>query len=198
MSTNKHEGCIRGFYQHSKSWYNKNKDGFIEEINFGMMHPDGGTTGEMLVSWHNIGEKLPVAKLECYQDGWNALSTFGDLLQRMAEFDGKNIQPEGFVELLTQCGFTDLTETETPLHLKVNFNIYSGWPALAELPTYEDVLNSDDFKVIEKIIEAKMFVVAIKEGEKLKLRSVHMDKDAAIAAQVKIPGIAGVISERGR
>jgi hypothetical protein len=196
--SNKHEGCIRGFHQYSKSWYNKDKeDKVIEEISFGMMHPDGGTTGEMYMRWYLIDENLPpAAKLESFQDSWDALSTFGDLIQKMAEFDREHPQPEDFVKLLEECGFKDLTETETPLRWKVNFGIYGSWSPVCELPTYEDVVNSEEFNVIQKIIESDMFVVVTKE-ECLKIKSIHVDRDAAMSAQSKIPGISGVLCKRG-
>src|SRR5919199_670707 len=119
--SNKHEGCIRGFYQNSRSWYRRPNE--AEEIRFGMFGLEGGKTGEICVSWVKVS-KTPTARLECYQDTWDALYQFKDLLERMAELDGKMPQPSDFVRILLECGFVDLTQESPPPGFLGNFYVF--------------------------------------------------------------------------
>ncbi len=111
-----HEGCIRGYHRSSKSWYYKSLDGKIE-VSFGMYHKDGGTSGEMSIEWIPLAGEL-CAELKCFEDSWSALSLFTDLIQKMGEIDGENIQEEDFCKLLDSCGFTDLTSYQDPYENK--------------------------------------------------------------------------------
>ncbi len=107
-----HNGMVRGFHWSNRAWYKNIVD--KPEINFGMYDPnDGGTSGEMSVKWISLGNKL-TPKLECFDDGWNALFLFGDLIQKMGEVDSEDITDEKFIEMLLSCGFKDLTKYEDP------------------------------------------------------------------------------------
>jgi len=106
-----HDGMIRGFHWSNRAHYKHIID--YPEVSFGMYHPDGGTTGEMLVKWVWLDNKY-TPKFECFDDGWNALSLFGDLIQKMGEVDSEDITDEQFVEMLLSCGFKDLTKYESP------------------------------------------------------------------------------------
>lgn len=110
-----HDGCIRGYYRTSKSWYAKSVDNI--EINFGMFHPDGGTSGEMTMEWIELSGKL-CARLKTFEDSWSALSLFTDLIQKMGEVDSEHIQEEEIAKMLNSCGFKDLTEYESPYKKK--------------------------------------------------------------------------------
>jgi hypothetical protein len=102
-----HANCIRGFHWGDRAWY---AHALTEHsISFGMYEPGGGTSGEMTMVWKNLCDKA-VPKLECFDDGWNALSLFTDLIQKLGERDDENISQEKFVEILLACGFTDMTE----------------------------------------------------------------------------------------
>lgn len=109
-----HSGCIRGFHQNSRAWYGCSvKDGDIDRFSIGLYHPEGGTTGEMTVKFMPLLGKV-VPRLHCFDDGWSALSTFTDLIERMGAADDQNITPDDFRKMLLECGFTDLTkETQT-------------------------------------------------------------------------------------
>lgn len=101
-----HEGCVRGFYCPNKSWYSNIIS--EKEIDFGMYADDGSTSGSMTMCWINIGgEEVP--KLEVFNDGWNALSLFSDLINVLGEYDEERITQEEFVEILKSCGFKDFT-----------------------------------------------------------------------------------------
>ena len=104
-----HTNCIRGFHWSNKAWYADVVD--ETTISFGMYQPGNGTSGEMVMEWHNIAGKS-VPRLECYDDGWNALSLFTDLIKKLGEYDNKNISQEQFVGILLECGFTDMTAYE--------------------------------------------------------------------------------------
>ena len=101
-----HTNCIRGFHWSTKAWYGKTV--FDRSISFGMYQPGDGTSGEMTMVWYDLGGKI-VPKLECFDDGWNALSLFTDLIKKMGEHDDENITEEQFVSILLECGFTDMT-----------------------------------------------------------------------------------------
>jgi hypothetical protein len=105
-----HDGMIRGFHWSNKARYKSVIDGM--EVNFGMYDAnDGGTTGEMTMKWHYLDRKF-TPRLECFDDGWNALASFSDLIQKMGQVDSEDIDDEKFVEILKSCGFTDLTAYE--------------------------------------------------------------------------------------
>lgn len=106
-----HEGCIRGYHRYSKSW-NANKSDKIE-VDFGMFIEGDGGTGTITVEWNELGGEL-CAKLISYDDSWSALSLFTDLIEKMGEVDGENIQEEEFCQLLDECGFKDMTSYTNP------------------------------------------------------------------------------------
>jgi len=194
----KHEGCVRGFYQQSRSYYKQIEEG-LEEINFGMFHPQGGTSGEMIMRWLSLGnDKNPVARLECFEDAWDVLSCYPDLLEKMAELDGTNPQPEDFVRILLECGFTDLTKEKRPVELLVDFRVFSH-SMKAEMPSVQEVLDCPDAAVIQVIVKQELYIVVAKEGD-LRLKSVHVDREAAIAAHeewIAKGGITGLIAKAG-
>ena len=106
----KHDDSKRGFIWSSRAWYAEAAD-CKHEISFGMYARGGGTTGEMHVKWHQVGGKW-VPRLECFDDAWAALSTFGDLLKEMGLLDNVTPTEERFVEMLKRCGFKDMTAYE--------------------------------------------------------------------------------------
>ena len=117
MKTNKakHDGMIRGFYHLSEAWYadanlTNRYDGLIEEVMIGFYGPDGdqGTSGEFAVKWEHLGGKL-TPQLCVYDDAWDTLSHFSDLLAEMAKLDSESPSPLEFCELLTRLGIKDLT-----------------------------------------------------------------------------------------
>jgi hypothetical protein len=114
-----HEGCERGFYILSESWYadSVKREGTIDEIMIGMYHPDGGSTGEFAVRWIMLANKA-TPRLEAYDDSWSALQNFRDMLNWMESVDNQNISPKSFAEALRNFGVKDLTKRESPYRPK--------------------------------------------------------------------------------
>jgi hypothetical protein len=126
MKTNKakHDGMIRGFYHLAEAWYAdanlKNRyDGLIDEVMIGFYGPDGdqGTSGEFAVKWEHLGGKL-TPQLCVYDDAWEALTHFSDLLAEMAKLDKMSPSPVEFCELLKRLGIKDLTPRDSSVKEK--------------------------------------------------------------------------------
>jgi chemotaxis regulatin CheY-phosphate phosphatase CheZ len=100
---------IRGFYWKKKAWYAHVTS--EKEIIFGMYGEKGGSPGEIVMKWHNLMER-EVPRLECFEDSWETLYSFSDLLKVLANHDSENISQEKFVEILLSCDFKDLTPYE--------------------------------------------------------------------------------------
>lgn len=81
---------------------------FEDEVWFGLSHPEGGTMGEMAVKWTRIGNNL-VPFLHCFDDAWQVLALFQDVVQVLATLNDGNVQPAEFCALLEACGFKDST-----------------------------------------------------------------------------------------
>lgn len=123
----RHEGCERGFTIFSESWYSKTPqpDGVVDEIMIGMYHPEGGTTGEFGVRWTMLGREL-TPRLEVFNDAWNALLRFDDLLHWMASVDDKHVTPQAFAEALRGLGIKDLTRRVNP-YTSPGEREYASW-----------------------------------------------------------------------
>lgn len=111
-----HSRMKRGFSRYTEAWYakvNPLTNGVSEEIMFGLYAPEGGSTGEMGMRWKELGGK-PTPRLECFSDAFDALTTFSDVLARLAEFDrpGPEMTPDDFCAILRDCGFEDRTARE--------------------------------------------------------------------------------------
>ncbi len=112
INLSKHEGCYKGYTLMSESWYyeaNRPTMNCMDEVNFGYFDPEGGTSGEMSMEWHDLNNEL-VPKLGVYNDGWDALSNFQDLIVELGKLDDINISPKQFCDLLDTLGFKDGTE----------------------------------------------------------------------------------------
>jgi len=106
---NKHKDCKRGFIQLSRAWYADACLKGIDDITIGFYHPEGGTTGEFSIKWEKLGGKV-VPKLTAFDDAWDALLNFKDLLELMATVDSQNITPNEFCILLRSLGIEDRTK----------------------------------------------------------------------------------------
>ena len=134
MEKDKHEGCERGFTIRSEAWYGKslNEPETLDEIMVGMYHPGGGTTGEFSIRWTTIGRE-PTPCLEVFNDAWDALQRFGDMLAWMASVDDKHISPQAFAEALRGMGVKDLTERTNPRTSPAERE-YASWQANLKPP----------------------------------------------------------------
>jgi len=110
---NKHEGTQKGFIHFRSAWYADKVAQpmeVVDEVNFGYYAPDGDTTGEMVMAWHRLGPDDVSPRLEVFNDAWDALATFGDLIAALGKLDDQNITPAQFCDLLREHGFADLTQ----------------------------------------------------------------------------------------
>lgn len=107
-----HTGAVRAFSILSQAWYgaaNLRSADYTDQISIGMYHLEGGTSGEFTVQWIPLLGR-PFAQLQVFDDAWDALHQFQDVLAKMAERDKENITPEEFAELLLSCGVVDQTK----------------------------------------------------------------------------------------
>ncbi len=111
---NKHKGMTRGFSHLSKAWYGSvclkaTKE--IDSITMGFYDvDDGGTTGDFSIAWEWQGNNQ-VPCLRSYDDSWDALVNFSDVLAKLAEVDDQNASPDDIALLLISCGVKDMTRT---------------------------------------------------------------------------------------
>lgn len=108
------EGCIRAYHRSNKAYYAKALVREETVVNFGMFDPEGGTSGEMNMTWVEIGRDIACPQLQVFDDGWSALGLFTDLIQELAKVDSKNINDDKFCDILERLGFKDLTAYENP------------------------------------------------------------------------------------
>ena|SRR5260221_164364 len=107
-----HEGDLKQYLLTSEAYYpwHYDKD-VVDEVMFGFYSPDGGTSGEMAIEWHQLQNgKPPAPQLTCFSDAWHALAQFKDVIDAMAEVDDQDITPKEFCQLLDRCGFVDRTQ----------------------------------------------------------------------------------------
>lgn len=107
---NKHQGCERKFVRDSKAWYASTSlpdDEYFEVVTIGFYSPEGGTTGEFCVKWMDLMGNL-TPRLYAFDDGWNALYNFMDMLKMMSEL-GDCVAPEDFCKKLESLGIEDAT-----------------------------------------------------------------------------------------
>lgn len=130
----KHKGCERGFTIRSEAWYGKhlNEPETLDKIMVGMYHPEGGTTGEFGICWTMIGRDA-TPRLEVFNDAWDALQRFGDMLAWMASVDDKHVTPQQFAEALRGMGVKDLTERTNPWTSPAERE-YASWLAGPKTP----------------------------------------------------------------
>ncbi|MFA7287452.1 MAG: hypothetical protein WC055_01085 [Melioribacteraceae bacterium] len=111
-----HSDCKRQFIHLSRAYYGPSNllhSDIIDEITMGFYHKDGGTTGEFSIKWIKLaGREVP--KLCAFDDSWDALFKFKDVLRRMAELDDENPTPEEICMLLSSCSIEDVTPTKSP------------------------------------------------------------------------------------
>lgn len=107
-----HEGDLRQYTFVSEAYYaesaaaTRSRD-IVDEVSFGFYSPDGGTSGEMVMEWINLGEQwrngekvIQVSpRLRCFNDAWDALAHLKDVIDALAEVDDQDISPKEFCQL---------------------------------------------------------------------------------------------------
>jgi hypothetical protein len=107
-----HEGGKRAYIRSSKAHYASVLKEKIS-VMIGIYYAEGGTSGEFEVEFIELGKgKQLAARLKAFEDSWNALWLFKDLLEKMAEVDEQEIQEPEFCKLLDSLGIIDITEYE--------------------------------------------------------------------------------------
>jgi hypothetical protein len=107
-----HEGGKRAYIRSSKAYYKSVLKGDVS-VAIGIYYAEGGTSGEFEVEFVELIKGKPLAaRLKVFEDSWNALSLFKDLLEKMAEIDGQEIQEAEFCQLLDSLGIIDITQYE--------------------------------------------------------------------------------------
>jgi hypothetical protein len=114
---------IRCFTHTSRAYYGPSwlaRSAHSDEVIFGHYHftPEGhddGTTGEMTMTWEDLGGRHgPAARLNVYHDAWAVLAAMPDLIAALGKMENENITPEGFTALLLSLGFRDITHVTDP------------------------------------------------------------------------------------
>jgi hypothetical protein len=108
----------RAFYHYGAAWYAdavRDTSREADKVNFGIYHDEGGTSGEMAMTWRVLNNhEPPAARLECFEDAWAVLATMPDLVDALGNLDGENPQPKEFCALLVSLGFKDETPRVFP------------------------------------------------------------------------------------
>lgn len=111
MNSQVKEVAVKGFYQFSKSSYYealKNNMDYIEQFNIGLYYPSGGCVCEFSVTWVMLGEQV-VANLSMYDDAWEHIDEFKDLLLALKEI-GNHAQPTDIISKLIELGYENQTK----------------------------------------------------------------------------------------
>ncbi len=111
--------CVRAFHRSSKAYYAKAMPNENVKVMFGMYLKGDGTDGEMEMEWIELQGKL-VPRLKCFEDSWEQLASFSDLIESLGKIDGDCIQEEEFCLLLKKHGFQDFTSYKDPYEDAVN------------------------------------------------------------------------------
>ncbi|CAN5951017.1 unnamed protein product [Sphagnum jensenii] len=118
-------GCkekdYRSFVHYGEAYYATAlgfQPGIVDEVNFGLSCGGGGTHGEMSMIFQKLGGKI-VPQLRVYDDAWNTLFWFSDILKELVLVGAKtsretSITPKEFCEILLSYGFQDNTPRENP------------------------------------------------------------------------------------
>jgi hypothetical protein len=107
-----HSECKRAYIRSSKAFYSKLLPRKTVKVMVGMYHPEGGTSGEFEFEWIDLGMPKLCVRLKCFDDAWDSLLQFKDLLHKMAELDDKNIEEPEFCKVLDELGIIDITQYE--------------------------------------------------------------------------------------
>jgi len=74
------------------------------EVMFALHSPGGGVTGEISMRWILLGGK-EVPQLQIFDDAWEVMACFHDVMDKLADYDRQNITPDEFISILESLGF---------------------------------------------------------------------------------------------
>lgn len=106
---------IKGFYVMNRAWHAQTPQ---PEIMIGLYHPDGGTSGEFALRWHNLSPFEAAPCLEIFDDAWTVFFAMPELAE-LAKLRERRRTQDDIIAFLQHAGFQDLTpyadETRVPL-----------------------------------------------------------------------------------
>lgn len=82
------------------------EDGLLGEVSISLKALDGGTHGEFMIRWYDLNP--PAAKLEVFEDGWEALR-LSEIVELLSPLDGTHPTQAEIMDLLRVHGFEDRT-----------------------------------------------------------------------------------------
>ena len=112
------DNYIREYSWLSKAWHgeaNLKYSNFTDEVLIMINDENNMLIGEFAVRWYNLDNNKPdVAKLEVFDDSFEALYIVRNLIEELSYWNKRYIQPKDFVNLLNGLGFKDVTPYENP------------------------------------------------------------------------------------
>ena len=110
-----------GFSIYNKAWYydsNKRFDDIkqVALLSLGLMHEEGGTSGEFEMVWEMLSEKHPFARMKAFDDSWHIFPLVGSFFAMLARVSTQSNKPsisdDAMVDELKTLGWRDLTSYE--------------------------------------------------------------------------------------
>lgn len=105
----------RAFILSHEAWYAKVGDQTLiseKRVMFGEYDlREGGCRAEMKIGWKTLGDR-EVPYLNVYDNSWELLAEFQDVVSALGKLKDKCITPRQFADLLLSLGFQDITERE--------------------------------------------------------------------------------------
>lgn len=101
----KHAGCEKTFcVLHAYG------PGDRAELAVGFSHPEGGSTGEFIIRWLELGGTGRLYPQICiFSDAWDALAEMPELFQALKPLDDTDPSIETLVGVLAKLGYRDTT-----------------------------------------------------------------------------------------
>jgi hypothetical protein len=96
---------IKGFHILNRAWHAQTP--YQPEIMIGMYHPDGGTSGEFVIRWHDLPYHTAPC-LEIFDDAWKLFFSMPELAD-LAKLSESRRTQDDIVAFLKSLGFHDLT-----------------------------------------------------------------------------------------
>jgi hypothetical protein len=110
-----------GFSIYNKAWYYDSTKRFddikqVSSVSLGLMHEEGGTSGEFEMVWETLNEKHPYARMKAFDDSWHIFPLVGSFFAMLArvstQSDKPSISEDAMVDELKTLGWRDLTSYE--------------------------------------------------------------------------------------
>jgi len=93
------------------------------EVMFALHSPGGGVHGEIAMRWIDLRGKF-VPRIESFDDSWEVLHCFSDVIEKLAEYDDDNILPGEFMEILDSLGFINTNSYEGDI---IPIEVFEGY-----------------------------------------------------------------------